>query len=173
MTSPVEWQCHGFFFIMTVSRDRSISDDGNGGVPACRKVGDGRYAATTREIRFTLDHVAADGTYTLRVALAAAQMSRLQVRVNGRGGGAVELTTPEFGGGNAIARHGIHGVEWSFEFPIRGYMLQQGENSVSITQTRAAGEFLGVLYDYLRLEAPPGSGRDPTAAAAATTARRA
>ncbi|XP_021321868.1 rhamnogalacturonate lyase B [Sorghum bicolor] len=133
--------------------------------------GDGRYAATTREIRFTLDRVVADGTYTLRVALAAAQMSRLQVRVNGRGGGglAAELTTPEFGGGNAIARHGIHGVEWSFEFPIRGYMLQEGENSVSITQTRAAGEFLGVLYDYLRLEAPPGSWRDPTTAARART----
>ncbi|XP_066357081.1 uncharacterized protein [Miscanthus floridulus] len=133
-----------------------------------RKVGDGRYAPTTREIRFTLDRVVADGTYTLRVALAAAQMSRLQVRVNGRGGGVAELTTPEFGGGNAIARHGIHGVQWSFEFPIRGYLLQEGENSVSITQTRAAGEFLGVLYDYVRLEAPPGSCRDPT-----TTTRRA
>jgi rhamnogalacturonan endolyase len=136
-----------------------------------RKVGDGRYAATTREIRFTLDRVVADGTYTLRVALAAAQMSRLQVRVNGRGGGVAELTTPEFGGGNAIARHGIHGVQWSFEFPIRGYLLQEGENSVSITQTKAAGEFLGVLYDYVRLEAPPGSCRDPTTAPATTTRR--
>ncbi|RLM99730.1 rhamnogalacturonate lyase-like isoform X1 [Panicum miliaceum] len=127
-----------------------------------RKVGDG-YVPTTREIRFSLDRVVADGTYTLRIALAAAQMSRLQVHVNGggaRSGGV--FTTPEFGGGNAIARHGIHGVQWSFEFPIRGYLLQEGENSISITQTRAFGEFLGVMYDYVRLEGPPGSWRDPT-----------
>ena len=72
------------------------------------------------------------------------------------------FTTPEFGGGNAIARHGIHGVEWSFEFPIRGYLLQEGEISISITQLMAFGEFLGVMYDYIRLEEPPGSWRDPT-----------
>uniref|UniRef100_A0A804PFM8 Rhamnogalacturonan endolyase n=1 Tax=Zea mays TaxID=4577 RepID=A0A804PFM8_MAIZE len=131
-----------------------------------RKVGEGRYAPTTREIRFRLYRVVADGTYTLRVSLAAAHMSRLQVRVNGRGGGgAAELTTPEFGGGNAIARHGIHGVQWNFQFPIRGYLLREGDNSVSITQTRADGEFLGVLYDYVRLEAPPAHCRDPTATA--------
>jgi hypothetical protein len=34
---------------------------------------------TTRQIQFHLDHVVPDGTYTLRVALAAAHMSRLQV----------------------------------------------------------------------------------------------
>ncbi|KAG2555669.1 probable rhamnogalacturonate lyase B [Panicum virgatum] len=128
-----------------------------------RKVGNG-YVPTTRQIRFNLDRVVADGTYTLRIALAAAQMSRLQVLVNGGGArrGGVVFTTPEFGGGNAIARHGIHGVQWSFEFPIRGYLLQEDENSISITQTRAFGEFLGVMYDYIRLEGPPGSWRDPT-----------
>nr|CAB3462962.1 unnamed protein product [Digitaria exilis] len=128
-----------------------------------RKVGNG-YVPTTRQIRFNLDRVVTDGTYTLRVALAAAQMSRLQVQVNGGGAGWRRgvFTTPEFGGGNAIARHGIHGVQLSFEFPIRGCLLQQGENSISITQTRAFGEFLGVMYDYIRLEGPPGSWRDPT-----------
>jgi rhamnogalacturonan endolyase len=84
-------------------------------------------------------------------------MSRLQVHVNGGGGGVRSggvLTTPEFGGGNAIARHGIHGVQWSFEFPIRGYLLQEGENRINITQTRrASGEFLGVIH--VRLH-PPG-----------------
>ncbi|CAM0151317.1 unnamed protein product [Urochloa decumbens] len=126
-----------------------------------RKVGNS-YVPTTRQIRFNLDHVITDGTYTLRIVLAAAQMSRLQVHVNGddvRGG---MFTTPEIGGGNAIARHGIHGVQWSFEFPIRGYLLQEGENMINITQTRAFGEFLGVMYDYIRLEGPPGSWRDPT-----------
>ncbi|CAD6254960.1 unnamed protein product [Miscanthus lutarioriparius] len=111
---------------------------------------------TTRQIRFNLDHVVANGTYTLRIALAAAQMSRLTVRVNGRATREAVFSTPEFGDGNAIARHGIHGgVQWSFEFPIRGYLLQQGKNSISITQTRAFGPFLGVMYDYLRLEGPP------------------
>ena len=66
----------------------------------------------------------------------------------------MRFTTPEFGGGNAIARHGIHGVQRSFEFPIMGRLLQEGENSISITQTRALGLFLGVMYDYIRLEGP-------------------
>ncbi|XP_021316364.1 rhamnogalacturonate lyase B [Sorghum bicolor] len=112
---------------------------------------------TTRQIRFNLDHLVVNGTYTLRIALAAAQMSRLTVRVNGRTTREAVFSTPEFGEGNAIARHGIHGgVQWSFEFPIRGYLLRQGgENSISITQTMAFGPFLGVMYDYLRLEGPP------------------
>jgi len=99
----------------------------------------------------------ANGTYTLRIALAAAHMSRLRVQVKGGGAGRSRggvFATPEIGDGNAIARHGIHGVQRSFEFPIRGRLLQQGENSISITQTRALGLFLGVMYDYIRLEGP-------------------
>ncbi|KAL6640477.1 hypothetical protein ACP70R_021600 [Stipagrostis hirtigluma subsp. patula] len=123
------------------------------------------YVPTTRQIRFNLDRVVADGTYTLRIAIAAAHMSRLQVHVNGgaRRGGV--FTTPEFGDGNAIARHGIHGVQWSFEFAIRGYLLSEGENTISVTQTRAFDEFMGVMYDYIRLEGPSGSVRDPTGGA--------
>ncbi|KAG2555668.1 hypothetical protein PVAP13_8NG036801 [Panicum virgatum] len=123
-----------------------------------RQVGNGSIP-TTRQIRFELARVVADGTYTLRIALAAAHMSRLRVQgLNGggagrsRGGGV--FTTPEIGDGNAIARHGIHGVQRSFEFPIMGRLLQEGENSISITQTRALGLFLGVMYDYIRLEGP-------------------
>ncbi|XP_062183075.1 rhamnogalacturonate lyase B-like [Phragmites australis] len=124
-----------------------------------RKAGDVNVP-TTRQIRFNLDRVVAGGTYTLRIAVAAAHMSRLQVQVNGgaRRGGV--FTTPAFGDGNAIARHGIHGVQRSFDFPIRGYLLAEGENSISITQTRAFSEFFGVMYDYIRLEGPPGSSRD-------------
>ena len=47
----------------------------------CRKVGDA-IVPTTRQIRFHLDRVVPEGTYTLRVALAAAHMSRLQVLIN-------------------------------------------------------------------------------------------
>ncbi|XP_047055399.1 rhamnogalacturonate lyase B-like [Lolium rigidum] len=132
-----------------------------------RKVGGGvglTNAPTTRRIRFNLGRVVADGTYTLRVALAAAQMSRLQVQVNEatRKGSEGVFNTPEFGDGNAIARHGDHGTWWSFEFPIKGYLLMEGENTISITQVRAFSEFFGVMYDYIRLEGPSGSWRDPT-----------
>lgn len=80
-----------------------------------------------------------DGTYMLRIALAAAQMSRLQVEVNGatRKGSEGVFNTPKFGNGNAIARHGDHGMWWSFEFPIKWYLLMEGENTIRITQVRA------------------------------------
>uniref|UniRef100_A0A0D9XNS9 rhamnogalacturonan endolyase n=1 Tax=Leersia perrieri TaxID=77586 RepID=A0A0D9XNS9_9ORYZ len=123
-----------------------------------RKQGDG-YVPTMRHIRFWLDRMVANGTYTLRVALAAAHMSRLQVQVNG---GVVLTTGASFGDGNTIARHGIHGVQWSLDFVIKGYMLVEGgENVVSITQTRALSPFFGVMYDYIRLEGPSPSWRDP------------
>ncbi|GJM88087.1 hypothetical protein PR202_ga04112 [Eleusine coracana subsp. coracana] len=126
-----------------------------------RKVGN-KVVPTTRHIRFNLDHVVPDGTYILRVALAAAHMSTLQVHVNGgeRRGGV--LMSSEFGEANAIARHGIHGVQWDLEFPIKGYLLNQGGNSINITQTRAFSVFAGVLYDYVRFEGPSGSWRNPT-----------
>uniref|UniRef100_M8CMB7 Rhamnogalacturonan lyase domain-containing protein n=1 Tax=Aegilops tauschii TaxID=37682 RepID=M8CMB7_AEGTA len=134
-----------------------------------RKMSNGSDAPTTRRIRFGLSRVVADGTYTLRVALAAAHMSRLQLRVNGapvtRRGSSADagvFVTPDFGDGNAIARHSDHGTWWSFEFGINGYLLMEGENTISITQVRALSEFMGVMYDYIRLEGPPGSWRDPT-----------
>ncbi|KAK3118323.1 hypothetical protein QOZ80_9BG0697260 [Eleusine coracana subsp. coracana] len=126
-----------------------------------RKVSD-KVVPTTRHIRFNLDHVVPDGTYTLRVALAAAHMSTLQVHVNGGGRRGGVLMSSEFGEANAIARHGIHGVQWDLEFSIKGYLLNKGENSINITQTRAFSIFAGVLYDYIRLEGPSGSWRDPT-----------
>jgi len=124
-----------------------------------RNVGGDINATTTRRLRFNLDHLVVDGTYTLRVALAAAHISSLQVQVNGetKNGSEGVFTTPEFGENNAIMRHGEHGTWWSFEFPIKGYLLMEGGNSISITQVRTFTEFLGVMYDYIRLEGPPGS----------------
>ncbi|CAM0949851.1 unnamed protein product [Alopecurus aequalis] len=123
-----------------------------------RKVGDD-IVPTTRQIRFHLDRVVPDGTYTLRVALSAAHMSRLQVQVNGatRRGAGIFATPAAFGGGNPIARHGDHGTQWDLEFPIRGSLLREGDNTIHITQTRALSIFFGVMYDYLRLEGPPAS----------------
>jgi rhamnogalacturonan endolyase len=121
----------------------------------CRKVGgnNNNVVPTTRRIRFSLDRVVTGGTYTLRVALAAAHMSRIQVHVNG---GALFSST-EFGDGNAMARHGIHGAQRDLEIPIRGYLLNRGQNVISITQPRAFSIFFGVMYDYVRLEGPSGS----------------
>ncbi|KAE8820607.1 rhamnogalacturonate lyase-like [Hordeum vulgare] len=95
-----------------------------------RKTGNGENAPTTR-----------------RIALAAAHMSKLMVQV---------FVTPVFGDDNAIARHGEHGRWWSFEFPIDGRLLVQGENTISVTQARALSVFVGVMYDYIRLEGPSG-----------------
>jgi rhamnogalacturonan endolyase len=71
--------------------------------------------------------------------------------------GAGTFGTPAFGEGNAIARHGDHGTQWSFDFPIRGSLLREGDNTIHITQSRAGSIFFGVMYDYLRLEGPPTS----------------
>lgn len=129
-----------------------------------RNVGGDINATTTRRFRFNLDHLVAEGTYTLRVALAAAHISSLQVQVNvkTKNGSEGVFTTPEFGENNAIMRHSEHGTWCSFEFPIKGYQLMEGENSINITQVRTFTEFLGVMYDYIRLEGPPSSWRDPT-----------
>ncbi|KAI4979141.1 hypothetical protein ZWY2020_015894 [Hordeum vulgare] len=120
-----------------------------------RKTGNGENAPTTQRIQFNLPRVAADGTYTLRIALAAAHMSKLKVQVNGATGKG-SFVTPVFGDDNAIARHGEHGRWWSFEFPIDGRLLVQGENTISVTQARALSVFVGVMYDYIRLEGPSG-----------------
>ncbi|KAL6660878.1 hypothetical protein ACP70R_000262 [Stipagrostis hirtigluma subsp. patula] len=116
-----------------------------------RKIGD-HYVPTTWQIRFSLDHVVADGNYTLRIALAAAQNSSLQVQVNG---GAAFASPAAFGDGNAIARHGVRGLQWSLELGIEGHLLLQGDNAINITQTVASSQFIGVMYDYIRLEGPP------------------
>ncbi|PUZ44957.1 hypothetical protein GQ55_8G181500 [Panicum hallii var. hallii] len=116
---------------------------------------------TTWRIRFNLDRVVADGTYTLRIALAASETCRLQVQVNGGGG---VFTTPVMGDDNAIARHGIHGLQWSLEFAIGGHLLVQGDNAIDIKVAQAgaggpaAARISGVMYDYIRLEGPSSGG---------------
>ncbi|KAM3317155.1 hypothetical protein ACQJBY_035030 [Aegilops geniculata] len=134
-----------------------------------RKTGNGENVPTTRRIQFELPRVAGGGTYTLRIALAAAHMSKLKVQVNGatgKGSAGGVFLTPEFGDDNAIARHGEHGRWWSFEFPIDGRLLVQGENTISVTQARAFSVFVGVMYDYVRLEGPSGWDSGVTSSAA-------
>ncbi|CAN6345595.1 unnamed protein product [Urochloa humidicola] len=123
-----------------------------------RKVagGDGKdtVVPTTWQIRFHLDRVVAGGTYTLRIALAMSHMSSLQVQVNGGVVGGSPAAAVLMGDNNAIARHGIRGTEWSLHFGIEGSLLRQGDNTIHITQTSALNQFVGVMYDYIRLEGP-------------------
>ncbi|XP_066362260.1 uncharacterized protein [Miscanthus floridulus] len=119
---------------------------------------------TTWQIRFHLDRVVADGTYTLRIALAASHMSNLKVQVNS-GGGSVAGAGADAGGGgevvalnlmgdnNAIARHGIRGTQWSLDMDVKAHLLNQGHNTIYINQTTPY-QFAGVMYDYIRLEGP-------------------
>lgn len=45
----------------------------------CREIGDNVYQSSTWQIKFKIGNVDQDGTYTLRVALAASNHAELQV----------------------------------------------------------------------------------------------
>ncbi|OEL17196.1 hypothetical protein BAE44_0021788 [Dichanthelium oligosanthes] len=68
------------------------------------------------------------------------------------------------GDDNAIARHGIHGLQRSLEFAIGGHMLLRGDNTIDMKLTQAglggaeAARIDGVMYDYIRLEGPSSGG---------------
>ncbi|KAK1436363.1 hypothetical protein QVD17_02142 [Tagetes erecta] len=117
------------------------------------------YEKTTWTIKFELDKVNKNGTYKLRLALASAQLSELQVRANDPYSDAPLFSTGTIGGDNAIARHGIHGLYWLFNIDIPGKILKSdGENAIYLTKINEGIIFPGgVMYDYIRLEGPPPS----------------
>ncbi|KAK2991226.1 hypothetical protein RJ640_001454 [Escallonia rubra] len=119
-----------------------------------RKKEDNTYQGTTWQIKFKLDNVCQTGTYKLRVALASATLAELQVRVNDPNRSRPLFSSGLIGRDNSIARHGIHGLYWLYNVDILGALLVQGDNSIYLTQPRSAGPFQGIMYDYLRLEAP-------------------
>ncbi|KAH7847021.1 hypothetical protein Vadar_020875 [Vaccinium darrowii] len=123
-----------------------------------RKTGDGTYQATTWQIKFQLEKLYEGGIYKMRLALASATRSELEVRIND-----AQVNPPQFSSGligkdNAIARHGIHGLCYLFNVEIPSAQLIQGDNTIFLTQTRNTSPFHGIMYDYIRLEAPPFSG---------------
>lgn len=79
----------------------------------------------------------------------------VQVRVNDVNAKRPQFDTMQLGKDNAIARHGIHGLYWLFSVDIPATSLREGENTIFLTQRKPTGPFTGVMYDYLRLEAPP------------------
>ncbi|GAB2292196.1 hypothetical protein Dimus_026447 [Dionaea muscipula] len=114
------------------------------------------YEGTTWQIKFKLDTVDQSGTYKLRLALASANAARLEVRVNDPMAKPPVFTTGRIGRDNAIARHGIHGLYWLFSVDIQASLLVQDDaNIIFLTQSNGTGPFVGLMYDYIRLEGPP------------------
>ncbi|CAH9065782.1 unnamed protein product [Cuscuta epithymum] len=119
-----------------------------------RKKEDGTYVGTTWQIKFRLANVHQNGTYKLRVAIASSTLAELQVRVNNPSTNRPLFTSRLFGRDNSIARLGIHGLYWLFNVDIQGNLLSEGENTIYLTQPRNQSPFQGIMYDYIRLEAP-------------------
>ncbi|KAL6225063.1 hypothetical protein ACLB2K_003915 [Fragaria x ananassa] len=119
-----------------------------------RSTGKERYVGTTWQIRFKLNSVMSQGNYTLQLALASATSSEIQVRFNDPSVKQPHFSTGLIGGDNAIARHGIHGLYWFFSVNVPSSLLQEGTNTIYLTQSRGGAPFRGVMYDYIRLEGP-------------------
>ncbi|KAH6784509.1 Rhamnogalacturonate lyase family protein [Perilla frutescens var. hirtella] len=120
-----------------------------------RKKDENTYIPTTWQISFNLTNVVRTGNYTLRIALASATLAEIQVRINNRNSSRpAHFTTGGIGRDNAIARHGIHGRFWIYSVKISGLELADGTNAIYLTQATAGTPFSGVMYDYIRLEAP-------------------
>ncbi|MQM09174.1 hypothetical protein Taro_042040 [Colocasia esculenta] len=115
------------------------------------------YQATTWQITFTVDDLVQSGPYKLRIALAAAKNSELQVRINDPKADPAHFSTGVIGEDNSIARHGIHGLYWLFNIDVKSSWLTEGDNSIFLTQAMSKSPFQGVMYDYIRLEGPPKS----------------
>ncbi|XP_020576578.1 rhamnogalacturonate lyase B-like [Phalaenopsis equestris] len=112
------------------------------------------YSPTTWQIKFKLDHVNQTGSYMMRVAIASATLSELQVRFNDSEAKAPHFSTGLIGRDNSIARHGIHGLYWLFNIVVQNSWLIEGENTIFLTQARSLSPFQGIMYDYIRLEEP-------------------
>lgn len=55
---------------------------------------------------------------------------------------------------NTVCRHGNHGLYRNYSVEVPSSMLIKGDNNIFLTQARGGDELCGLLYDYLRLEAP-------------------
>ncbi|GFQ03725.1 rhamnogalacturonate lyase [Phtheirospermum japonicum] len=120
-----------------------------------RKIGNKIYVPTTWKIMFNLTDVDESANYTLQLALASATDAELQVRINGEATETPHFSTGLIGKDNAIARHGIHGLYWLYSVDIPASLLVIGStNTIYLTQSRGSSPWRGIMYDYIRLEAP-------------------
>ncbi|KAL9160710.1 hypothetical protein ABFS82_08G218400 [Erythranthe guttata] len=120
-----------------------------------RNIGNKTYVPTTWKILFELDDVDESANYTLQIALASANDAELQVRINDETTETPYFKTGLIGKDNAIARHGIHGLYWLYSVSIPGSTLVcTTTNTILLTQSRGSTPWKGIMYDYIRLEAP-------------------
>ncbi|XP_041017227.1 uncharacterized protein LOC121259642 isoform X2 [Juglans microcarpa x Juglans regia] len=119
-----------------------------------RKTVNNTYEGTTWQIRFKLDVADESGTCKLRLALATAHASELQVRINDPKADPPLFSSGVIGKDNTIARHGIHGLYRLYNVDVPGTQLLEGDNTIFLTQTQGTTPFQGVMYDYIRLEGP-------------------
>ncbi|KAL0543205.1 hypothetical protein IC582_018294 [Cucumis melo] len=119
-----------------------------------RATNSGIYEATTWQIVFHLQRPKKIGNYMLRLALASSTEAVIDIRFNNPSTKRPHFTTGYWSSGkdNAIARHGIHGLYWLFNFKVPSQYLVEGENVIYLTQRRHTGAFQGVMYDYIRFE---------------------
>ncbi|XP_077220129.1 uncharacterized protein LOC143854179 isoform X2 [Tasmannia lanceolata] len=118
-----------------------------------RRIGNKKYLPTTWKINFNLDAVT-NGIYKMRVSIAASNHSRLQVQVNNPNGARPVFSSSQFGSDSTITRHGIHGQYRLFNIDVHSSILVKGDNTIFLTQAESGNEFIGLLYDYIRLEGP-------------------
>ncbi|KAL3733037.1 hypothetical protein ACJRO7_022544 [Eucalyptus globulus] len=119
-----------------------------------RRKQDGSHEGTTWQIKFNLSYVERSKSHKLRIAIASATLAELQVRVNDPKARRPLFTSGLIGRDNSIARHGIQGLYWLFNVNVPGTLLNEGENTIFLTQPRCDSPFQGLMYDYLRLEGP-------------------
>ncbi|XP_019177187.1 PREDICTED: probable rhamnogalacturonate lyase B [Ipomoea nil] len=110
------------------------------------------FESTTWRILFSVHNVNQTGTYTLRIALAASTYADVLVWINNRDKRRPDFIINWLGADNAIARHGIHGLYSEHSFTFFGSQLVNGENTIYLKQPRNGSSFMGVMYDYIRLE---------------------
>ncbi|KAK1282216.1 hypothetical protein QJS10_CPB22g00212 [Acorus calamus] len=122
-----------------------------------RKIAEKKYSPTTWQIKFNLNGIAG-GIYKLRLSVAASNHSDIQVRVNNPNSERPLFEVADLGMDNTIGRHGIHGLYQLFSVNVPSALLIKGDNIVYLTQANAGNQFVGVLYDYIRLEAPASPG---------------
>ena len=82
------------------------------------------------------------------MAISGTGRRRIEITVNGKPAGEVQLSFPEATFG---ARIGIQGIWYERELAFDTSMLNKGKNTMTLT-VQAGSVSDGVMYDYIRLE---------------------
>ncbi|CAN0878289.1 Rhamnogalacturonate lyase [Linum grandiflorum] len=113
------------------------------------------YNPTTWRIIFDLPEVSPTGTYTIQLALASTEATNTFVYVNDVNAKRPHYATGGVGTDNAIARHGNHGMYRFFSGSLPSKLFVKGKNTIFLRQAKSTPyAYAGVMYDYIRLEAP-------------------